>query len=276
MTQSDQARPIPKNPSDDYAFPEIRMKTKMDDPEKTPLLLVACGSFSPITYLHLRMFEMAADYVKFSTDFEMIGGYLSPVSDAYRKAGLASAEDRIAMCQLAVDQTSDWLMVDTWEPLQKEYQPTAVVLDHIDYEINTVRQGVEAGDGTRKPVRVALLAGADLVHTMSTPGVWSEKDLDHILGKYGSFIVERSGTDIDEALASLQPWKDNIYVIQQLIQNDVSSTKIRLFLRREMSVRYLIPVPVIHYIEQHHLYEDEGSTGVSDKGKAKQDITGSA
>ncbi|OJJ86135.1 nicotinamide/nicotinic acid mononucleotide adenylyltransferase [Aspergillus glaucus CBS 516.65] len=276
MTQSDQARPIPKNPSDDYAFPEIRMKTKMDDPEKTPLLLVACGSFSPITYLHLRMFEMAADYVKFSTDFEMIGGYLSPVSDAYRKAGLASAEDRIAMCQLAVDQTSDWLMVDTWEPLQKEYQPTAVVLDHIDYEINTVRQGVEAGDGTRKPVRVALLAGADLVHTMSTPGVWSEKDLDHILGKYGSFIVERSGTDIDEALASLQPWKDNIYVIQQLIQNDVSSTKIRLFLRREMSVRYLIPVPVIHYIEQHHLYEDEGSTGVSDKGNAKQDISGSA
>ena len=47
-----------------------------------------------------------------------------------------------------------------------------------------------------------------------------------------SFIVERSGTDIDEALATLQPWKDNIYVIQQLIQNDVSSTKIRLFLRR--------------------------------------------
>lgn len=275
MTQSDQARPIPKNPTDDYTFPEIRLKSKMDDPEKTPLLLVACGSFSPITYLHLRMFEMAADYVKFSTDFEMIGGYLSPVSDAYRKAGLANAEDRIAMCQLAVDQTSDWLMVDTWEPLQKEYQPTAVVLDHFDYEINTVRQGIEAGDGTRKPVRIALLAGADLVHTMSTPGVWSEKDLDHILGKYGTFIVERSGTDIDEALASLQPWKSNIHIIQQLIQNDVSSTKIRLFLRREMSVRYLIPVPVIHYIEQHHLYEDEGSTGVSDKGKARQEVSGS-
>lgn len=84
---------IPQNPSD-YGFPELRLKPKMDDPEKTPLLLVACGSFSPITYLHLRMFEMAADYVKFSTDFEMIGGVLSPVSDAYRKAGLANAEDR--------------------------------------------------------------------------------------------------------------------------------------------------------------------------------------
>ncbi|KAJ5991173.1 hypothetical protein N7499_011716 [Penicillium canescens] len=213
------------------------------------------------------MFEMAADHVRFSSDFELIGGYLSPVSDAYRKAGLASAEHRVAMCQLAVDQTSDWLMVDTWEPIQKEYQPTAVVLDHFDHEINTVRKGVDAGNGTRKPVRIALLAGADLIHTMSTPGVWSEKDLDHILGKYGSFIVERSGTDIDEALASLQPWKDNIHVIQQLIQNDVSSTKIRLFLRREMSVRYLIPVPVIHYIEQHHLYEDDGM----EKGKERQE-----
>ncbi|KAL2012393.1 hypothetical protein VTN00DRAFT_5111 [Thermoascus crustaceus] len=263
---------MPPAPMDDYTFPEHRLKRVMDDPDKTPLLLVACGSFSPPTYLHLRMFEMAADYVKFSTNFELIGGYLSPVSDAYRKAGLASAEHRVSMCQLAVEQTSDWLMTDSWEPMHKEYQPTAVVLDHFDYEINTVRKGIDAGNGTRKEVRIALLAGADLIHTMSTPGVWSEKDLDHILGKYGSFIIERSGTDIDEALAALQQWRDNIYVIQQLIQNDVSSTKIRLFLRREMSVRYLIPIPVIRYIEQHHLYEDDGSggTGSSDKGKGKQ------
>lgn len=37
---------------------------------------------------------MAADYAKFSTDFEVVGGYLSPVSDAYKKAGLASADHR--------------------------------------------------------------------------------------------------------------------------------------------------------------------------------------
>lgn len=77
-----------------YSFPQDRLKRVMNDSSKTPLLLVACGSFSPITYLHLRMFEMAADYVKFNTDFELVGGYLSPVSDAYKKAGLASAEHR--------------------------------------------------------------------------------------------------------------------------------------------------------------------------------------
>ena len=165
----------------------------------------------------------------------------------------------LRMCEIAVDQTSSWLMVDPWEAVQKEYQRTAVVLDHFDHEINEVRGGVETSAGERKPVHVALLAGADLIQTMSTPGVWSSKDLDHILGKYGAFIVERTGTDIDDALAHLQPWKDNIYVIQQLIQNDVSSTKIRLFLRREMSVQYLIPAPVIQYIEQHGLYEDDGT-----------------
>jgi len=169
------------------------------------------------------------------------------------------------------------LMVDTWEAEKKEYQPTAKVLDHFEHEINVLRKGVDAGDGKRKPVKISLLAGADLIQTMSTPGIWSEKDLDHILGRYGVFVIERTGTDIEEALANLQNYRENIYVIQQLIQNDVSSTKIRLFLRRGMSVQYLIPAPVVEYIEQNHLYGEENrsssTTSIAqgvDKGKAKE------
>ena len=186
------------------------------------------------------------------------------------------------MCQLGIDKASNWLMVDSWEAEKTEYQPTALVLDHFDHEINDVRQGVDCGNGQRKKVHIALLAGADLIQTMSTPGIWSEKDLDHILGNYGSFIVERSGTDIDEALASLSAYRDNIYIIQQLIQNDVSSTKIRLFLRRGMSVQYLIPAPVVEYIEQNHLFEDDGRGSSThsinhdvDKGKGKEVPTAS-
>ena len=121
------------------------------------------------------------------------------------------------------------------------------------------RRGVGTRAGERKHVRIALLAGADLIGTMSAPGVWSESDLDHILGRYGAFIVERTGTDIDEALSHLQRWKDNIFVVPQLIQNDVSSTKIRASLKKEMSVRYLIPALVIKYIQQHGLYRDDST-----------------
>jgi nicotinamide mononucleotide adenylyltransferase len=92
-THDDPSPALPADPAS-YSFPDHRLKTVMDDPSKTPLVLIACGSFSPITYLHLRMFEMAADYVKFSTNFELVGAYLSPVSDAYKKAGLAAAHHR--------------------------------------------------------------------------------------------------------------------------------------------------------------------------------------
>jgi nicotinamide mononucleotide adenylyltransferase len=76
-------------------------------------------------------------------------------------------------------------------------------------------------------------------------------------------------TDIDSALERLQHWKTNIHVIQQPISNDISSTKIRLFLRRAMSVQYLIPAPVIEYIEANGLFEDDGASSTRRKGKSK-------
>ncbi|KAL7622286.1 Nicotinamide/nicotinic acid mononucleotide adenylyltransferase 1 [Parahypoxylon ruwenzoriense] len=238
---------------ENYRFPSHRLRRQQTDPDRIPLVLVACGSFSPITYLHLRMFEN-----------------LSAVSDAYKKAGLAEAHHRVRMCELAAEETSSWLMVDPWETLQPDYTPTAKVLDHFEYEINHVLGGILAADGvTRKPVKIMLLAGADLIGTMSTPGVWAEKDLDHILGNFGAMIVERSGTDMEEALANLKQWEDNIHVITQMVQNNVSSTKIRLFLKRDMSVRYLIPQSVIHYIDENRLYTEDGEPKSKDKDKQR-------
>jgi len=173
---------------DSYTFPTERLKRRMDDPSRTPLVLIACGSFSPLTFLHLRMFEMAADYTRFNTDFEVCGAYLSAVGDAYKKTGLAKAEHRVNMCNLAVEQSS-WISVDPWEALHEEYLETAKVLDHFDREINQVRGGIETPDG-RKKAKIALLAGADLIQTMSTPGVWAAKDIDYILSNFGAFIVE--------------------------------------------------------------------------------------
>jgi len=247
-----------------YTFPADRLDV-LQDPAKVPVVLVACGSFSPITFLHLRMFEMAKDYVRQNpaSNFEIVAGYLSPVSDKYQKPGLVSAEHRINMCRLAATESSSWLMVDPWEATRKEYQRTAVVLDHVDHEINTVLGGARTSEGDRKRVRVMLLAGSDLLSTMADPGVWSAADLDHILGRYGALIVERTGADVERAMDALPAWSKNIYVVQQMIQNDVSSTKIRLFLRRQMSVRYLLPSHVIHYVEEHGLYQDETTSGSS-------------
>ena len=80
------------------------------------------------------------------------------------------------MCTLATENTNTWLMVDPWEAVQS-YQRTAIVLDHFDHEINTVLGGVHTAAGEHRDVRVMLLAGSDLIGTMSEPGVWSYSDV---------------------------------------------------------------------------------------------------
>lgn len=255
----------------EYIFPTRRLKP-LTDPNKTPLVLVACGSFSPVTFLHLRMFEMARDDARTSqsSSFEVVGGYLSLVNDEYKKPGLATSVHRYNMCRLACDRTSDWLMVDPYEARSKTYVPTAPVLDHFDEELNGKRGGVAVVDESgnevgRKHVKIVLLAGSDLIQTMSEPGVWAEQDLHHILGRYGCYIIERAESEIDQSIFSsssvhsrspLALYRDNIYMVPQLVRNDVSSTKVRLFVRKGMSIEYLLPGCVSKYIRRHGLYKD--------------------
>lgn len=245
---------------EDYQFPTHRLATKLNDDSKYPLVIVACGSFSPITYLHLRMFEMALDAINEQTRFEVIGGYYSPVSSNYKKQGLASSHHRVRMCELACERTSSWLMVDAWESLQPKYTRTALVLDHFNEEINIKRGGIMTKNGIKRGVKIMLLAGGDLIESMGEPDVWADQDLHHILGKYGCLIVERTGSDVRSFLLShdiMYEHRKNVLVIKQLIYNDISSTKIRLFIRRGMSVQYLLPNSVIRYIQEHKLYINE-------------------
>lgn len=169
--------------------------------------------------------------------FEVVGGYLS--CSSYRKKGLAPAYHRIQMCEIAAKNASSWLMFDPWEAQRPVFTPTARVLDHFDYEINHVMGGIECTDGTRKRAKIVLLAGADLIQTLSTPGVWDARDVDHILSHYGTFVLERNGTELDSAIANLKQWEHNIHVVRQVVSNDVSSTKVRLLIKRDMSIDYL-------------------------------------
>lgn len=129
------------------------------------------------------MFEMAKDEIVESQTYEIMAGYYSPVSSYYKKSGLAPAMDRVRMCELAVEHTSTWLMVDPWEAGQPEYQRTAVVLEHFDEMLNGPKgQGGGAGglvmsDGKRRKYKVMLLAGGDLIESFGEPGVWSEPDV---------------------------------------------------------------------------------------------------
>nr|XP_054766396.1 nicotinamide/nicotinic acid mononucleotide adenylyltransferase 1-like [Lytechinus pictus] len=128
----------PSAPLSAVVHPKVRQPLRSNDKMAAPrrVILLACGSYNPITNMHMRMFEIARDYLHHTGKFQVIGGILSPVNDGYKKQGLISSKHRIEMCKMAVEN-SDWLKVDTWEAEQPNWLTTVKVLTHFDSELNS-------------------------------------------------------------------------------------------------------------------------------------------
>lgn len=193
---------------------------------------------------------MAKDSLE-SKNYQVIAGYMSPVCDAYRKPGLVSTEHRIKMCDLAVEG-SHWISTDRWEASQDDWTTTATVLMSFRRRLDIL--GLET-------VRIKLVAGADLIRSFSVPDLWAAEDSKLITGpSFGLVIIERSSADVTQYLLEnsiLFENRDNIVLAPQHITNDISSTKIRLFVRRHLSIRYLVPDAVVDYIQTNGLYLEE-------------------
>ncbi|XP_071827174.1 nicotinamide/nicotinic acid mononucleotide adenylyltransferase 1-like isoform X2 [Apostichopus japonicus] len=265
----------------------------------TRVILLACGSFNPITNMHLRMFEIARDHLHRTGRYQVIGGIISPVNDGYGKKDLVSSKHRAEMCKLAI-QHNNWIKLDLWEAEQDTWSPTTQVLHYhqgnfINSRINNnlsypkpltcvstaspTRRGLKRrrndaknespskGDidkddiySSNSPVQVKLLCGGDLLESFAVPDLWSKEDMETIVGKYGLVVITRAGTDPYKFIYEsdqLYKHQSNIHIVNEWIHNEISSTKIRRALRRNESVKYLLPDPVLRYIQSNGLYQAE-------------------
>jgi nicotinamide mononucleotide adenylyltransferase len=102
--------------------------------DKIPAVFIACGSYSPPTIMHTRIFETARDHFA-ETNIQIVGGFISPVHDAYGKKDLAQAEHRIEMVKRALE-TSDWINLDDWEVRQHGWTRTRECMDRMYSELN--------------------------------------------------------------------------------------------------------------------------------------------
>ncbi|NXU51251.1 NMNA1 adenylyltransferase, partial [Turnix velox] len=258
----------------------------MEDPEKkTEVVLLACGSFNPITNMHLRLFELAKDYFHETGKYKVIKGIISPVGDAYKKRGLISANHRVTMAKLAT-KTSDWVEVDDWESSQSEWLETLKVLRYHHQKLlspdatNSPQNAVPLAKPGRKrkqepnrhdPIKkknpdiksvpqVKLLCGSDMLESFGIPNLWKLEDITEIVKNYGLVCISRAGNNAQKFIYEsdiLWRHKDNIHLVEEWITNDISSTKIRRALRRGQSIRYLVPDVVQAYIEKNNLYSPE-------------------
>lgn len=247
---------------------------------RTRVMLLSCGSFNPITNMHLRLFELSRDFLHSTGRFEVVGGIMSPVNDGYKKKDLISAKHRCKMVDLAL-QSSDWIKLDCWESDQDSWTPTVKVIEHHQNIINTITNSNNMLESVAKkqkldvenlnsinnnshgswdlshPVQIMLVCGADMLESFGVPDLWDQADIEKIVGNHGLVVVTRNGANPERFIYEsdvLTKFQNNIHIVTEWIANEISSTHIRRALRRGNSVKYLIPDAVLQYIVDKDLY----------------------
>lgn len=238
---------------------------------RIPVVLLACGSFNPITNQHMRLFELARDHLHSTGQYKVVGGIVSPVSDGYGKQGLVLAEHRIAMAKLAV-QSSDWVSVDEWESQQPDWTETVITMRyHYGNILKQYQQNMERNKETTSisspasnppgppSPQLKLLCGADFLASFGVPGLWLQRDVEEVAGRFGLVCVSRGGLQPERAVHesdTLSRHRQNIFQVREWVRNETSATEVRRALRRGLSVKYLLPDPVLEYIQRHRLYTE--------------------
>ncbi|XP_055636860.1 nicotinamide/nicotinic acid mononucleotide adenylyltransferase 3 isoform X2 [Toxorhynchites rutilus septentrionalis] len=240
---------------------------KMTPPTK--IMLIACGSFSPPTPMHFRMFEIARDHFNEMGTGQVVGGIVSPVHDSYGKKGLISATHRCNMLKIAL-QTSDWIRLSEWETQQEEWTRTRLSLQYHQNYINSYLKDSSSINNQYIPawipetlkktsghVQLKLLCGGDLLESFAKPGLWKDEDIEAIVGQHGLVVISRAGSNAEQFIFNsdlLSRYRRNITIVNNWVTNDVSSTIVRRLLGRGLSVKYLLDDSVTEYIKKQGLY----------------------
>jgi nicotinate-nucleotide adenylyltransferase len=200
-------------------------------PEPDPRRFICLGgSFDPVHLGHLAVARAAAEAAGYE------GVRLIVANDSPGKRAKADAEHRIAMCRLAVADDPEFL-VDDRELHRPGPSYTADTAAALRDELGTVP---------------AWLIGTDLLPTLPR---WHRAD--ELLADPATLarfvVVTRGGHELD--LGTLPSATRHVAATCVTVpQWGVSSTLVRERLASSKSIRYLVPEPVRHYIQEHGLY----------------------
>ena len=103
-----------------------------------------------------------------------------------------------------------------------------------------------------KNKKICFLIGSDNLKELHT---W--KKAEDLVSKYKVIVMERDKDKIEEIIKQnelLNRYKENIEKLKEEIKSNFSSTYVRLQIKEEKSVRYLLPDEVYEYIEENNLY----------------------
>jgi nicotinate-nucleotide adenylyltransferase len=208
------------------------------------------GTFDPIHFAHLRMAEECADALGLAK-VRFIPTGMPP----HRGIPRVSGSQRMDMLRLAIAGNA------RFEADEREIRRPGVC-----YTFDTLNE-LRAELGERP---LCLLMGSDAFSALITWHLWQELfDLAHIV------IAHRPGYSVQQLQSSLPGALRKIYLqrlaastgilrrdragavyVKEITALDIAATHIRALLAGAGSARYLVPEPVLDYIEHHRLYKE--------------------
>lgn len=186
------------------------------------------GSFDPIHHGHLLAAEHAAEAADLD-EVWFIPSHAAPHKDQRPRA---SDEDRLHMVKLAIASNRRFRLLD-WE----------IRRGGVSYSIETA----EMLRQTYASDEFYWLIGADMVQYLP---YWHRiEELCRLL-RFIGFARPCTTIDMDELKPEI---RDSVQIVQiPLIE--ISSTEIRRRIAAGRSIRYMVPEPVLEYIEERRLY----------------------
>ncbi len=202
------------------------------------------GTFDPVHFGHLR----TALEIKESLDLaqvRLVPCHLPP----HRETPAASAEQRLIMLCTAV-RNEPAINIDPQE-LQRKGP---------SYSVDTLA-AIRKETGATTPV--CLIVGVDAFAGLETWHRWRALfDLAHIV------VLQRAGIEpslphtltefIEDKTAQTVPTlhanSSGLILFQEVIQLDISATRIRRLIREGRNPRWLLPDSVLQLIKEQHLY----------------------
>lgn len=195
-------------------------------------IVVFGGSFNPP---HNSHFSTAQQVLNKYEEVEKV--IFVPVNNEYEKSGLEENKHRYNMLKLVIDKNTKFILSD------------------IDMKGNKSLYTIETLEQIQKQYEdknIWFLIGSDNLKELHT---W--KRAEELVSKYKVLVMERNQdkiSDIVEENELLNCYKENIIKLNEEIRSNFSSTYIRSQIKKQKSVRYLMPDEVYEYIKTNNLY----------------------
>ena len=190
------------------------------------------GCFNPVNHAHLRVAEIARE----AFDLDIV--FFEASNNFYKRKGMIDVKHRINMLKLATRHARGMEIGHFEADLKDRHPYTIEILDYYQQ--------------TYKDATVFYICGGDVLDILD-----KFYHIEELQEKYRILCVSRENYGVDDIIAkSKRLDRERILTVDGIIGRELSGTAIREIIRKNYTIKWLVPDAVKDYIEENELYTE--------------------